>query len=650
MRTMLEISDAAVKLGVTERHLRRLCDEGRLSGAAKINNRWQVPADADPRLCDQNREVTPSADTLLDMPEKKKNEALLKLAAIGEFETFCGKFIRAGSGGRSDAITVFASQKKIPARSLARWISKYRDQGFVGLVDSRGKGQFFSDIISPDAFELFKTMFLTQQRLSVKTCWQNINFVNKDQDKKWNIPPLPTMYDYVKKNIPRYVLVLMREGIAAYEAQCAPYIEVDPDSLEPGQVFIGDHHQCNCWVQHRGSWVRPWITCWEDMRSRAIVGWHVSTSPNQTTIMLAMKRAIENYGPPDSVKIDNGKDYDSELWTGTTKQRRQKIRAGLIDEQMAAGLYAMMGIGVSFSIPYHPQSKAIERFFDTLDRQFIKTIKTYCGKNNVVKPDSLIDYMKTKKAVDESYDIVTFGQQVDRYIAAYNSSAHSGRGMEGKSPDVIMAARTSRRVLAEGVLELLMRVWSGELTVGKNGVQFKSLWYGKFDLELMSHQGRKVRIAYDPDDMRAVYVYDASTLKLICIAEQSQLIGYGDKVNEEALRDAMKQKHNAVRFAKSFRNSRLAANMDLTDLTIKAMADAADSDAADCKDSEQPKQAATLRPVHTPLNMQVEEHARRIRTKRVKMAAGCEEVNSVIDFNFNLLNPKGTSAVKLFDE
>ena len=67
-----------------------------------------------------------------------------------------------------------------------------------------------------------------------------------------------------------------------------------------------------------------------------------------------MKRAIEVYGPPDAVKIDNGKDYDSQMFTGTTKAarhaltRRKVLKAGYIDEPAIAGIYAMLDISVSF--------------------------------------------------------------------------------------------------------------------------------------------------------------------------------------------------------------------------------------------------------------------------------------------------------------
>ena len=137
-------------------------------------------------------------------------------------------------------------------------------------------------------------------------------------------------------------------------------------------------------------WVRPWLTAWTDMRSRTLVGWHVNTGGNQTTIMRALRRGVDSYGPPESVKIDNGRDYDSEMWTGTTKAKRRKsLKAGYIDETMVTGLYGMLGISVSFSIPYHPQSKPIERFFHTVDIQFTKTFDTYCGKDHARKPTAL---------------------------------------------------------------------------------------------------------------------------------------------------------------------------------------------------------------------------------------------------------------------
>jgi putative transposase len=88
----------------------------------------------------------------------------------------------------------------------------------------------------------------------------------------------------------------------------------------------------------------------------------------------AFKRGCETYGPPDAVKIDNGKNYDSEMWTGTTKKKRKALKKGYLDEKRIAGLYGKLGINVSFAIPYNAKAKPIERFFATLDDQFVRTM------------------------------------------------------------------------------------------------------------------------------------------------------------------------------------------------------------------------------------------------------------------------------------
>ena len=201
------------------------------------------------------------------------------------------------------------------------------------------------------------------------------------------------------------------------------------------------------------------------------------------------------------------------------------------------------------------------------------------------------------------------------------------------SPSQVLASRSSRRVLADGVLDLLMRVWSGELKVGKNGVRFKGLWYGQYSPALFAHQGKKVRVAYDPDDLRTVHVYDATTWKLLTTADQNQLVAYGRQVDEDALRNAMRQKGRAVKIARAFRDSSLTANTDLASLTMKAMAAAA----------EQPPAAdgpAALRPVRTPLDGQVKEHKEQQAVRALKRAAGAENMKVALDIDFSVLGEK----------
>jgi putative transposase len=515
-------------------------------------------------------------------------------------------------------------------------------------MDSRGKDGDIEEVISPGAFEMFKAMYLTQQRLTVKTCWQNINYENRNQKRGWRIPNLRGMYRYIEKHIPLSVQVLHREGLTAYEAKCSPYIEIDPDSIEPNQVWVGDHSQFNCWVRHQNKWVRPWMTVWQDLKSRMIVGWYISLIPNQTTILLSMKRAIEKFGPPESVKIDNGKDYDSELFTGVTKQAR--ISKGYLDEKMVAGIYAMMDIGVSFAIPYNAKAKRIERLFATIDSQFTATFNLYCGKDTKRKPEDLVDKIRDPATVREAVTLEKFISLFVSYIDVYNSNFHSAKDMQEQSPAEVFQSRRIHRVLVPGVVDLLLRVWSRELTVGKNGVQFKGIYYGQYNSELLIHQGRKVRLSYDPDDLRKVYVYDATTFKLITIAEQNQLISYGAAINEESLRNAMREKRRVLRVAKDFRNSDITRNMDLTTLTIRAMQEVEKDRRRETGDRKQETQKI-LKPIRTPLDNQVVEHERQKVRKILRKAVGAELMREGLDIDFSVLKTKNRfEGVRLFDD
>jgi len=565
---------------------------------------------------------------LSEIAANKQEEAIRRVGVVTEFEKFSAGVVQE-KGTRSEAIAAYSVWHNIPVRTLQRWIARYRDEGIMGLVDTRGRGDGNGDTISEEAFDSFKSMYLDQRRLTIKTCWLIIRYENRKQKKGWTIPALRTMYGLVNKRIPYPSQVLNREGLAAYEAKCAPYIQTNPDSLEPGQVWVGDHSQFNCWIQHNGQWIRPWLTAWEDMRSRTIVGWYISPSPNQTTIMLAMKKGIKVYGPPDSVKIDNGKDYDSEMWTGTTKAKRKSLPKGYIDEHGMAGLYAMMQITVSFAIPYHPQSKLIERFFDTVDCQLVKTITTYCGKDTERKPDYLKELLTNKKVIDGALDLEKFTRLFERYVEVYNNSSHNGVGMDGRSPAQVLATRTSKRIICDDTLELLMKVWSRELIIGKNGVCFKGVYFGQYNPDLLACQGKAVRLAYDPTDLRQVYVYDAATMKLITIAEQNQLVNYGSAASEVHLRNAMQQKSRALKMVKGYRDSSIIANMDLPDLTIRAMQ-------KEQVKNEEGQANHTLRPVPTPLDGQIKTH-KQLRA-RMTLAASPKEID--LKFDFSSLKPK----------
>ncbi len=637
MSNYLDIKTTANRLGTSKQYISRLCRAGKLPGAVKKNGYWQIPSTADVRMGESVTTDPAVPDELWGISPVKQQEAIRRSGLLKELSKHLARTVMDG-GLRTYAYESFAAARDIPVSSLLRWRTAYRKHGLVGLVDSRGGCATSSAQITPDAFEFFRSLYLDPRQMSVKLCWQMTRELNSSESRGWHIPPLHSMHRLVNR-IPLGARVLHREGLTKYEALCAPYILKDIKTIKPGEIWVGDHHQCNCWVRYRNRWVRPWLTAWQDMRSRTMLGWYISACPNQTTIMQSMKRAVEVFGPPDAVKIDNGKDYDSQMFTGTTKAqrhaltRRRVLKAGYIDEPIVAGIYAMLDISVSFAIPYNAKAKPIERFFDTFDRQFIKAIETYCGKDIPRRPAELQKMLEDEAVIARAETLESFAGKAGTYFTStYNRSAHTGDGMDGRSPDDVMNTRESRRAVAEGVLELLMRVWSGELIVGKNGVKFKGIWYGQYDQELLIRQGHKVRVAYDPDDVSKVWVYDAKTMKLITRAWQARLVAYGHTVdvNEDDVREGMRMARRAKKIVEGYSDASLIAQSDITTLAMKAMQ-------ADVLPPAEPTRSVSIRPVKTPLDDQVAEHRRRKNQEILQQAIGTQE-RKKLDFDLESIN------------
>ena len=641
MTEYITIERAAKLLGQNEGTVRRKCIFGRFAGAKKIKGAWLVPITAHEKLRQLDHLV--GADDLSHLPIHKRDAALKKLGLINQCEEFSAAFVRSSSsGGRRQAIQIFAARNNVGFRTLYNWLGSYRKYGLMGLVDSRGTADISEPMFSPEAANELLSMFLTPRKLSLKQCYLNILYINKQYNKGWQIPGLRAVYNWVEKKVSKPVIILHRDGQKAYEETCAPYIQKDLSDVSPGEIWVGDHYQFNFWIRYKNTWVRPWLTHWMDMRSRCEVGWYINPNPNQTTVLIAMRGGIEKYGPPDGVKIDNGKDYDSQMWTGVTKQERRK---GILDEFLVSGIYGMMNINVSFAIPYNAKAKPIERLHYTIDEQFSKTIETYCGNKPENKPENLNELLERQDIIDRAYNFDSLTEIFGRWVEVYNNTKHGGVGMEGRSPNQTMAMRVSKRVISKEILDMLMCVWSGKLTIGKNGVRFKGMLYGQYEARLLQNFGKAVRVSYNPHDLRQVTVYDADSLQRLCIAEQNELIKYNSPVDDEALREGMRNKAKVARYHRNWNNVRDDQFTDLTDLTIKAQMEAS------VKDETSSAPTPALRPVKTPLDLHLDEHLQEKKQKILRKAAGAENTK-VIDIDlYSLTEPKQEKRnLKLFEK
>jgi putative transposase len=272
-----------------------------------------------------------------------------------------------------------------------------RGVGQAGLVDSRWKtAAADDDPRRPDPFLAFvREMWLSPRKPRLTSCTRPR--ASRPSSRAGGSASYKTCQRMIDA-IPAPVKIRYREGAKAFTDKAEPFIERDYSTLRSNEIWCGDHHQLDLIITHEGKHCRPWLTAWQDVRSRKIVGWQLfADDPNQDTIVLAFRAGVLEHGVPEHVYIDNGKDYDAFALQGMTKMQRRKLRV-TYDAAQIGGLFGGLGVGVTHCEPYHGQSKPIERWFRELSEVFAKTFVTYTGNCPGNKPEDLAAHLKRGEA------------------------------------------------------------------------------------------------------------------------------------------------------------------------------------------------------------------------------------------------------------
>ncbi|MGL4562014.1 MAG: transposase domain-containing protein [Brevinema sp.] len=144
-----------------------------------------------------------------------------------------------------------------------------------------------------------------------------------------------------------------------------------------------------------GKPVRPVIVAWMDEKSRMIMGWSIDTTENTDLIIDSLANAVETYGIPQEVYIDNGKAYINKR---TTSDEEEKF---LVEKRFTT--YQMLDCTVRRARPYNGREKSIERFWGRLDNDFSKYLRGYTGKDILSKPKKTALEIKNKNLITEIF-------------------------------------------------------------------------------------------------------------------------------------------------------------------------------------------------------------------------------------------------------
>ena len=505
----------------------------------------------------------------------------------------------------------------ISFRSLQAWRAAYQRMGpdrqilgVEGLIDRRAVGASETDDEErgrrdPKAVEFFYGLYHTQSRQSVTVCHEVTRDAAEREGWAWPASTSATV-KWLNKHDNLALTCLMRDGPDTWCRKYMPHLEVDYTLIEPGELYQTDHHQCDFWVEHDGKQLRPWLTAVQDARSRCIVGWHLGPSPHQDAIIAAYLMAFRDWAISAALRIDNGRDFASELLAGVTKAQRDQLRrkygpdwrkvlerdadlVACVDARFK-GIVAELGTELVYAIPYAPWSKGqTERWFGTFEARCGKTFATYCGNSSLRRPECLEvirrGYTKEQKRrlrkkhgkawkreavlrlVDpESVPTMEQAREaVANYIEEYHHSNHSAADLAGLTP--LQCWNTAKSLRRAGEAELLFMMQArGLYKVGANGVRLKvgseTVGYGAACPALYRYAGRDVCITLDPNDLSCCHAFAADRSRYIGrlsandrispratvddLREASAKVGRRRKIMHEAQRTAPRRTRTAV--------------------------------------------------------------------------------------------------------
>ena len=541
----LTVKETAELLDVSERTVQRhiidFCEKNKyafrcVKGKGRGGKKYEILLESLPKSAQDKYHGIEDSKQLSDSEAwmklgKKRDKAIIKYNIVCAYlrykkeNHFSGKqraFIENHNETHPD--------NPITKRQLEYWCKCYKDGGLLALADNRG-GQEGKTNITDEMWDVFKKLYLRESRPSIMACYE----ITQEYfaEKGITIPSYSSFKIKVRK-IPEIVIARYRKGKKYYEDKYMPYIPQDYSETYSNELWIGDHHIFDVLVKDdEGNVFRPWLSAWEDLHSRMVVGYVVNRiSPNSDIVLDSFARGCYLHGIPDEIKIDNGKDYKT---------------YDLFNEEFAMSICNTMNIGVTKALPYNAKAKPIERLFRTLEEKYCKFLDSYIGNSPHNRPEDMRKLNKQLKDKAMPYD--KFLKFVDNMIKTYNSSYHSAIKTTPIQAYKDGFIKPMRYVADKAALNAFFMRTSKPIKVSRNGVRVPAIGYYYDDTRLAEYIGKEVYARYNADDVRKVYIFDEKN-QLICSAKSVELSAHKSPVTMEYIRELQRKKRAKNKFIK----------------------------------------------------------------------------------------------------
>lgn len=262
--------------------------------------------------------------------------------------------------------------------------------------------------------------------------------------------------------------------------------------------------------------VRPVLTAWMDSASGCIVGWVISILPNSDTIAEAFCRACtytlgdKFTGLPHSVIMDCGKDYKSALLEDIPDHYRKAVESEesfcLNQRFSGLGILRSFSVDVYHCLPYHPQSKPIERCFSSIENQ-IEKLPGWCYRKISDRPQGFQKYIDDLLHEKKLYTLEEFSAKfADEILPAYHGQMDDSVAnpeipgwtldLKSMTPMQRYENLTKSRTLIPSykTVSIIKKHFEPNCLIQAQGIRFQYVYYDAD--ELKSLRGQHVDILY----------------------------------------------------------------------------------------------------------------------------------------------------------
>lgn len=274
----LTVKELAQLKGCTERHIRKLIDEGTIQAESTFGRGgrngliYLIPivslSSYDPKLVkkynrlhgiknEPQRTQRTRPELLKDienLSDGERAEAAFWQRVLAEWKEYRhGRKAEQADEEYVSYLRTTYPKMTFSVRMLYRKQKAYQQYGDAGLVDWRGKHAGHKKAIPDIVFDIFQYYYLDPNRPGLLECMRLTELCLKAEGEDTYLPIADkmTFSRYIERYIPVPVLKYYRDGEKAFRDECMSYIKRTYDDLQSNDIWVCDNHTFDVILRER---------------------------------------------------------------------------------------------------------------------------------------------------------------------------------------------------------------------------------------------------------------------------------------------------------------------------------------------------------------------------------------------------------------